>query len=445
MPFVYTKDITKCINNYVFWYSPTMVKFTLTKAGRSGASIDVPINAELVSTAEAGPFAWNVFRTNGSSLSHLKLRPGMVVKRNVDPIITDIELAVTAAYAERGFAVPSTRRIDDTTLEMERVDGLTLAEEFFYDCLGNPARVADRLVDTYHLARAMNLELSNILSHGQKEYLLDRQRQKLLNEGVSIEDAARRPLSARVDARARKLTGVSVDPIIFETLTALEEVLRPLTQKYAAWSLESNGNNFIGETRIDMNGIYYGVDDDSFLLDTPYMLSDTFWIRRRDEPHLSEYQWMENMKGSLILSFALQKREVPVERRELFQGSRIFRNILQLFYAYNNAVAVKSKRETLDLLGEAKLYQHLNEMFAHYEMQDTGLNSILLHHRNDNSPAGQSLRSTAQSYSAALENMMKQMCAVLLPDQRKLKEYAASFRSIQENYRELKQNCPRDI
>ncbi len=424
-----------------------MVNFTLAKAGRSGASIDVPIQAAFVPAVEPGPFSWRVFcgSTSAGGLSNLAAKPGVVVKRNIDPTINDIEFAVTDAYRERGFAVPTVQKIDDTTLELQRIDGLTFAEELFYDCHANPAGVADRLVDTYHLARAMNSELAAILTSEQKDYLLERQKLKLLYEGVSEEDVARRPLTARVEARAGKLNGVNIDPTVFKTLTALEEVLSPLTAKYAAWSLESNGNNFIGDTRIDMNGIYHGVDDDSFLLDTPYMLSDRFWIRRRDEPHLSEYRWMEETKDRLVGSLASQQGEDQLERRKLFQGSRVFRNILQLFYAYNNAVGRKEGAEKGDPLAQSKLYQHINEMFAHYEMQDTGLNSVLLYYQDDASPAAHVFRDTAESFRSALEDMMRQMCATILPDSGRLGEYAGSFTFIRENYKELKQNSPREI
>ncbi len=423
-----------------------MVNFTLAKAGRSGASIDVPIQAELVPAVEPGPFSWKVLcgSTNANGLSHLRAKPGVVVKRNTDPVINDIEFAVTDAYRERGFAVPRVKKIDETTLEIQRIDGLTFVEELFYDCHASPSGVVNRLGDIYYLARAMNAKLPHILTVVQKEYLLERQQQKLLNGGVSVEDAVQCPLSARVEARAKKLNGINVDPTIFKTLTVLEEVLSPLTAKYAGWLLESNGNNFIGDTRIDMNGIYFGVDDDSFLLDTPYMLSDTFWIRRRDEPHLSEYRWMEEGKNRLVAFLAFQQGEDQLERQELFQGSRVFRNVLQLFYAYNNAVSIKDKAEG-DSLAQAKLYRHLNEMFAHYEMQDTGLNSILAYHAKDNSAAASVLRESASLYSAALEDMMRQMCDTILPDASRLGEYAASFTFIRENYRELKQNSPREI
>lgn len=442
------------------------MKFVLSPSGRSGAALEVPVDVEMVPAVNAGAFAWKsiIGPADEGGYSHLQRRKGVVIKKNADARINDIELAVTSAYAERGFTVPAARKIDETTLEIQRVDGFTLAEELFYGFYSNPGQVADgltkeiyysshsdlaqvihRLRDTFLLARDMNTQLPDILTAEQKDYLLERQHQKLLREGVSIEDAARRPLSSRVDARSKKLQGVNVESIVYKTLTALEEVLRPLTDKYSSWSLESNGNNFIGDTRIDMNGIYHGVDDDSFLLDTPYMLSDRFWIRRRDEPHLSEYRWVEQSKNQWVFILAQEQGENPMERRELFQGSRVFRNILQLFYAYNNALGKKEEAERGNPLAQAKLYQHLNEMFAHYEMQDTGLNSVSAYHHVDNSTAAHALRENALSYSTALEDMMRQMCSVVLPDSSKLGEYAQSFTFIRENYKELKQNCPFDV
>jgi len=423
------------------------MKFNLSLSGRSGASLDVPVDASFVPAVDAGTFAWRsvIGPADAEGYSHLKRKKGVVLKKNADFRINDIEYHVTRAFREWGFAVPSVQKMNDTTLEIQRVDGLTLAEELFYDSHSKPAAVANKLVGAYYLTREMNSELAEILTVDQKDYLLERQKKKLLNEGVTEEDALKRPLSARVEARAKKLEGVNVNSIVYKTLTALEEVLSPLTAKYAAWSLESNGNNFIENTRIDMNGIYHGVDDDSFLLDTPYMLSDTFWIRRRDEPHLAQYRWMEESKDRLVGSLAVQQGEDPLERQELFQGSRVFRNVLQLFYAYNNAVAMRDEAEKCDSLAQAKLYRHLNEMFAHYEMQDTGLNSILAYHTKDNSVAAHVLRESASLYSAALEDMMRQMCDIVLPDASRLGEYAQSFTFIRENYKELKQNCLFDV
>ena len=418
------------------------MRFELSPRGRSGAALNVPVEATFEPAVNPGPFAWITLigRAVSQGYTHLQRAPGVVIKQNADKSINDIEFTVTSAYHKRGFAVPSVKKIDETHLEIERIDGLTLAEGLFYDCHANITAVAEKLDNTYRLDREMNHALSGILTAEQKEYLLKRQKKKLMEEGVSQDDAIWHPLTARVEARAKKLPQVTFDPVISKTLTSLESILKPLTEKYAGWSLESNCNNFIGNTRIDMNGIYYGVDDDSFLLDTPYMLSDTFWIRRNDDSHLGQYQAIEKLKDQLVGSSARKFDEDPQEKRCLFQGSRIFRNILQLFYAYHNAFAKKDEAKNDDLLAQAKLYHHLNEMFAHYEMQDTGLNSILAYHQDDKSAAAEILRSTASAYSSAVENMMRQMCDVLLPDKQKLSEYARSSSFIRQNYKELKQN-----
>ncbi len=405
-----------------------MPKLSKKVSGRTDATLHADVTTEKVSPSRK-LFSW-LDVVQKQQCEHQPT--GGVVTKQDCPELIELEASLLREYAARGYQVPNIIEQEQDMIALEFIPGMTLFESIFYDPTLQPDELIGKLHEKHRIARAMDKELTTILTEEQKEWLSERETAKLLALGASKKEIETIPFTAKVKGRFEKMD-IPTDPFIFEYLAAIEKALCPIMSKHSQWFVEANGRNWIGGTRIDMNGVFYG-HPDSFLLDTPYLLSDTFWIERKSKSHFfnPRYRFIEQAKAKIIEERAEEEGHDNLDLFLSFQGSRTFRNLLELAYSYHDVRAVQ-KNEFI--LQEAATFQYLSMMMAHYEMADTGLASAVAH--LDDSY----LRDGLPKYQHLIDETVQKI-AIPLGIPEKLGRWYQEFQMVRQNYDSFSKNSP---
>ncbi len=402
--------------------------------GRSGAALEATVDASFQPAEREETFNWlNVI---DGTHTQLTVNSGRVLKRNVSSPLDKIELQLLQQYQALGYPVPQTRETLDG-FEMEYLPGLTHFEEIFYDPCITPKQIATKMESKHRLARRMDKELPQLLIAEQREYLLDKEKIKLSELGISAGESC--TLTAKIRARAGRI-GVNFSEGVYAALTQLEQFAQPLFKEQSQWFIEANGKNFIGEKRIDLNGIFYGLPD-SFTLDTPYLLENDFWFtrQRNASSFLPRYTALEQYKCNLVAEKAREEGRDSVRATLAFQAGRVFRNLQEMLYAFDEAKRDDQRIEEEPLLYQTRVLQSMNMIFAYSEFANTGMNTILA-----NCPEA-TARINGEEYAQGMEYSLKDMARQLgLLDQNgltpKIQKYYESFIFMRPNYHSFKTN-----
>lgn len=407
-----------------------MSKISKRVSGRTDAALNADVESERISTA-GELFGWlDIVRRQ--DYEH-QPTGGTVSKQDCSELI-ELEVSLLREYAERGYTVPEVIEHESNRLVMGFIPGMTLFEDIFYNSTLQPVELVDKLKEKSRVARAMDSELPEILTEERKMWLLQRESDKLRALGASDEEIMAIPYTAKVKGRFDK-SAIPVNQFVFEYLAHLEEVCKPLLDKHSQWFVEANGRNWIGDTRIDMNGVFYG-QPDSFLLDTPYLLSDTFWMERVSKSGFfnPRYRFVERAKVDIIREKAIEEGKDSLELFLAFQVSRTFRNLLELAYSYHDVLAIQDDR---CVLNGAATFQYLSMMMAHYEMADTGLASAVAHLDDGY------LREGLPRYKQLIDQTVQKISipiSVTNPD--KLTKWFHEFQMVRHDYDRFMRNSP---
>lgn len=411
-----------------------MVTLHPSLGGRSGAALEATVDASFQPAEREETFTW--LNVVDGTHTQLKVNSGQVLKRNVSSPLDRIEFKLLQQYQALGYPVPHTRETTEG-FEMEYLPGLTHFEEIFYDPEITPQQIANRMGSKHRLARRMDRELPQLLNTEQKDYILNKEKRKLSGLGVSADEAC--PLTAKIRARAER-TGINFSEGVYAALTSLELFAQPLFEEHSQWFIEANGKNFIGEKRIDLNGVFYGLPD-SFTLDTPYLLENDFWFTRQRNARsfLPRYNALEQYKCRLVAEKAREEGRDSVRATLAFQAGRVFRNLQEMLYAFDEAKRDDQRIEEEPLLYQTRVLQSMNMIFAYSEFANTGMNTILA-----NCPEA-TARINGEEYAQGMESSLKDMARQLgflyqkglTP---KIQKYYGSFTFMRPNYHSFKTN-----
>ncbi len=409
------------------------MKCSVKLPSRSGAGVELDEEKQFVPATDKDNDGnlfrwWSITRQQSEELNTVTAQ---IRKNNSNSFTTDTELAICQAYVRLGYKTPKMSRVSDTELNLEFVPGLTFGEEMFYDPRLTPQIVVQKLARQYAISRRINNELENILTAEQKEYFMLKDRTYLQNKNFSEEDIAKTPLTCKIKAKFSEI-GFNLGEEFYAVLGHLEQLLQRYGTENERWCLDSHAENFIGDTRIDFNGVSYGPLNHFVLLDTPYMLNDKFWMQRLHEPNLSNYQAIEQAKCDLIASAATEDGDDNEHKFISYQLSKVFRDTLLVAYSYQDAIAAAQTESPM--WQPITIMRSLNNLFGYYEMADTGLHSAA------RQLSGEISHSEIETYVSVTDKMVRNMTARIVPTSEKLQEHYGHFAMVWPGYPVFKQN-----
>lgn len=407
--------------------------------GKSGAQTTISLEGNLQSTKNEGIFTW----VGLGGPMEFSAKKGVVKKINIDKETADLEQYVNDRFRDLGYSVMEIKRVNDTELEIQYIPGLTLLEELMLDrTIDAEDKIISKLKDKYQVSQNMNSDLnSKILGEDKKRFIKNKVVNSLIEAGIDGEYAENYPMTSKIRVRLNNNEFIESGEkrTLYDFLETLERMLKPLYEKFAQFSQDSYGENFIGEHKIDLNGFAYGIMDQAKILDTPYMLSDLFWIQRLHEPNLSQYRRIESKKYTMVCEEAKNNNIDSFEAAQAYQGARVFSNLLLFLHNYEDA---KKHGALKGMDTEFKTFKHSNQMFAHYEMSDTGANSFIGNYQDRNSADYKKYISTLKDYKHIMDKLCKSAFQEIFPDQELLDNSFRAFKLVRLDYNNYKNSSP---
>ena len=358
-----------------------------------------------------------------------------------------LETFLLREYAQRGFSVPHIRSEDEGGFVMDYVPGTTFFEKIFFDSTLDVPHYIALLREKYAVASAMDGVLPEILPEEQKARLLLKEEEKLKALGATPFAINSTSYTAKVKGRYAQLDGIDVPSALFDFLGTFEQRFAPLLQSEKRWFIEANGRNWVEDVRLDLGGVFEG-HPDSFLLDTPYLFSNTYWLRRKAEGDffLPRYNAVEKAKNDIVMENAVNEGRDPTRALFAYQISRVYRNLLELAYCYNDAYKTKEKMADDPVPQGARLLMYASMIFAHQEMQNSGVTTTLNTLTQQQPEAVSDLVQQYQSYDSAVDHVVKQMMGKLgLMEPAVLAQVFTDFAFIRGNYKMYGPDSPFSI
>lgn len=411
-------------------------------SGGTSAEIEATIETRSIPGKEGSIMSW--FDCIGKKTISFEIDSGTVTKSDIERAgISTFEARLLQEYKARGYDVP-TIIIEGDSFTMDYVKGPSLLEEFFFDSKINTDQVISRLSEAHRIVRKMDYDLGDIMTDEERAFFRYQEANKLKQLGLTEEERKLSPYSSKIERRSKNLK-IPFSKEVIDSLKLAETLLQPYLIKDGAFFVEANGKNIIGNTRIDMNGVFEGFGD-SFLLDTPYMLSETYWISRISNSNFfnPRYRKIENAKNYLIAEKSKEQGKNEEDAVMAFQLSRIFRNTLEMLYAYKQASEIAEEAELGNPLSQLRQYQHINQIAAHYEMADTAMRSVLemwpdagLNREcQDMQRTFHRLQSNIELYTKGMDMAFRNIATKLKADD---PSTLGSYFSIYKNFRDLKE------
>jgi len=439
---------------------PTLV-FTGAVKGKSGAGVDIEIEGHLEPTTKTGTFLWADL--TGGQAKTLKIDRAKVKKENINSKIADIEVHVNNSYRQKGYKFPQIERVSDTRLDVEFIPGLTLLEELCYTPNIMPKEIVDRLKTKYHRSRELNAQLPKILTSEQKKYLLRKEFNDTINTGISREYYRKYPLTSKLRVKM-KSEEFALSADAYRVFELIEELIRPVSHKLKGWSGDSYGENFIEKYKIDCNGYSFGIIDAAKVIDTPYLLSDTFWLQRLHPENRIKYRQIETEKAKIFREFAAEKGLNGEDAFLAYNAARFFSNTFLYLHNYHDMKEKINDASKGNNIAQYKVFQHLSQLFAHYEMNDTGLNSFMSNYDPENISMTRApdmsetaapridyngsdsriieLQQLIPKYKTEMDQLTRNLVlsAGLIPNGEFLGQCYRSFNAVRSDYRNFKNN-----
>ncbi len=400
------------------------------------------------------PTLFSVHGLDGSY--NYEIESGSFSKDNRSEMVNGIEVKLTKALKELsensdlGVEFVDIEETSPTSNKQSFVDGLTLGEELMYSSNQTIDGVVDKIKHGLSMSNKISAKLPSIIATAlttqEEDFLIDGGTSYLSGSVPSVLENDF-PLSSKLVSKANS-SGIEFElPSDFVYLIGLfESTAKKHGSHLTKWTLDSYAENFIGDTRIDLNSLKLGFVDDYMLLDTPYMIgSDDFWMQLNKPENLKVFREIEIKKKDLYLSTA----KTDDEKQSLnlaYQSGRVLRNIMQMFNDYENAMskknliedAVSSKKFSsgiVEQIADVKRFEYVNKILSRYHQADVGVNNIL-----KSSEDNEVLSSISSQYKEIMGSLVQKMVEDILPEKSDMQKSFELFSLARKDYKNLKAN-----
>jgi len=438
---------TRLLNDYM----APIIHRKRTPKGKSGAEISIDQALTFEEDSNPGLFSWRAITGDGTK----KIKPlqTKIIKKACNPIEAEFEYRMIKSYEQNGFPVAIANKIDELTLELEYVPGLTFLEEMMIDPELTPEGAIKKLHEMNLLAESFNKALPDFLKQEDKAYFQRKNDEEIIKSGITNDYLGEFPLTAKIRTRANNIDNFSMPDSTYYVLENLESLMKPFSNQYSRWTIDTYAENFINRKKIDFGSCSFGPLDRAKLIDTPYLLlgNPTLWIQKQNPENEKVIGRMEQMKSDLVQNLAEDKGENPIESFMLYQMSRVFSATLLYLHNIVN-LRQSSQKDKESNLTQFNMFLHLIKMFAYQDMMNTGLRAVI-----NNYPSYYGLGNTdytelCKGYSRQnleFANATKNAYISVFGDHSDLtllEKCIKSFSLIYGNgYKEFKENCPIDI